>query len=425
VPLIGGWIANHHWGERRCILAGGLLLILGQFLLTGPSLLPWIAAQAAGVDVRSTWEAAGLRLGALTLAPEAGAALAAAADAAGVSPETAARVYALTGVTFFCGLACIVAGTAFIKPTISSIIGRFFQDGDRRRDGAFSIFFVGIYIGSLSASLIAGYLGERIAWHWGFSAAGFGMAIGMLAYLWKQHAWLGNVGLERVGRRTGAGAGHSLSPEERDRIKVTFVQGLFTIAYAAAFFQKGGLLTLFANENMNRELGGWTIPTTWFLIVSTATFIVVTPLAARYWQALAARGRNPSASLKLAWGLMALGVGYLVLICGMAVTAGDQKTWWGWLVLTYVCFGVGDTLVWPNQISLVTKLAPVHLSALFVGGWYVTIGIGSWITGYIGALAWIWDMRSVFLLLAAAMFALGALLRQLTPGLIRRMHAAE
>ncbi len=99
--------------------------------------------------------------------------------------------------------------------------------------------------------------------------------------------------------------------------------------------------------------------------------------------------------------------------------------WWGWLVLTYVCFGIGDTLVWPTQISLVTKLAPTTLSALFVGGWYVTIGIGSWLTGYIGALAWVWDMGTVFLLLAIAMLALGSLLWALTPALVRRMHGAE
>lgn len=424
VPLLGGWIANQHWGERRCILLGGLLLILGQFLLTGPYLLSWLVRELAGVDVHAMWVAAGLRLGPLTLSPESRAALSAvAADVAGAG--LAATTYRLTGASFFAGLTCIVAGTAFIKPTVSSIIGRFFTAGDPRRDGAFSLFFVGIYIGSLSASLIAGYLGERVGWHLGFAAAGIGMTLGMLVYLWKQQDWLGDVGRVPVGDRDHAGAFAALTSEQRDRIHVIFAQGLFTVAYAAAFFQKGGMLTLFASEHVQREVGGWVIPTTWFLVVSTGTFILVTPLAARLWLLLAQKSRNPSASVKLAWGLMMLGAGYGLLATATPFNSDAAKVWWGWLVLTYVCFGIGDTLVWPTQISLVTKLAPATLSALFVGGWYVTIGIGSWLTGYIGALAWVWDMGTVFLLLACAMLALGALLWSLTPALVRRMHGAE
>jgi POT family proton-dependent oligopeptide transporter len=423
-PLLGGFIANHWWGERRCIAAGGLLVILGQFLLTGPALLPWAALQLTGVDHHAMWRASGIALALLIPDGAALAALENTATAAGVAPAQAEWLYRLTGLSFLAGLACIVGGTAFIKPTISSIIGRFFDEGDARRDGAFSIFFVGIYAGAISASLIAGYLGERAGWHWGFSAAGFGMTLGMIAYLYRQQEYLADLGVQAV-RAAGGGARRRLSTVERQRIAVIFVQGLFTVVYAAAFFQKGGLLTLFANEQVDRTLGDMLIPTTWFLMVSTGTFILVTPLAARLWQALALRGCNPSASVKLAWGLLALGLGYVAISVGTAAGGADQKTWFGWLVLTYICFGIGDTLVWPTQISLVTKLAPAELSALFVGGWYITIGIGSWLTGYIGALAFVWDVRSVFLLLATICLALGALLWLCTPRLLPWMHGAE
>ncbi len=157
------------------------------------------------------------------------------------------------------------------------------------------------------------------------------MTVGMLVYLWKQDAWLGDVGMVPVGMRDGAGAFAALTPEQRDRVRVIFAQGLFTVAYAAAFFQKGGMLTLFASEHVQRDVGGWVIPTTWFLVVSTGTFILVTPLAARLWLLLAQRGRNPSASVKLAWGLMMLGIGYGLLTAATIFNGDAAKVWWGWL----------------------------------------------------------------------------------------------
>ena len=292
------------------------------------------------------------------------------------------------------------------------------------RDAAFAVFFVGIYIGSLSASFVIGFLGERVGWHWGFTAAALGMTLGMLAYLRKQQAYLADLGKAPV-RGMGV-TSRSLTAQERDRIKAILIQGLFTIAYAAAFFQKGGLLTLFAREHLDRNVGGWEVPVTWLLTVSTATFILATPLTARLWQRLDARGRNPSASTKLAWGLMALAVGYIA-IAWAAPGLGETplvKPSWGWLVLTYLCFGIGDALVWPIQISMVSRLAPSHLSALLVGGWYITIGIGSWLTGYIGALSYTWGMQPLFCAVAAALVAAGALLWALAAPLRRLSHEA-
>jgi POT family proton-dependent oligopeptide transporter len=386
-PLLGGWIANNFWGERRCILVGGILLVCGHACLSGPALVPWLASVAG---------------------------------AAGLTPTGVAFVRGAIAWTFFGGLALIVAGTALLKPTISSIIGRFFAADDPRREGAFAVFFVGIYIGSLAASLVVGFLGERVGWHWGFGAAGFGMSLGLVVYLWKQAPYLADIGLRPVGRVAGASR-RQLTQQERDRIKVILLQGVFTVAYAAAFYQKGGLLTLFARERLDRNVGEWEIPVTWFLMVSTATFIIVVPVLARMWQR--AGDRNPSASAKLAWGLMMLGLGYAVMFA--ATTIAEQsgsKAGWGSLVLTYIFFGIGDALVWPTQISLVSRLAPRELSAVFVGGWYITIGLGSWLTGYIGALGYTWGMGPLFGALMVAALGLGALLWAVTPRLRRFGH---
>jgi POT family proton-dependent oligopeptide transporter len=186
------------------------------------------------------------------------------------------------------------------------------------------------------------------------------------------------------------------------------------VAYATAFYQKGGLLTLFAREHLNRAVGSWEIPVTWFLVISTLTFIFISPLATRLWQAMDRRGSNPASSTKLAWGLIAIGFGYLVLYFASSNAGEGGHVWWPWLVITYVFFGIGDVLVWPTQISMVTRLAPIGYAALFVGAWYVTIGIGSWLTGYVGALAYRWSMATFFLVLAGSLFVLGAMLWTLT-----------
>lgn len=379
-PLLGGWIANHRAGERRCILAGGLLLIGGNACLAAVAAAGGVASSAGTIDGK--------------------------------------RVAA-----FFLALALIALGTGLLKPTISSIVGRFFEDGDRRRDAAFAVFFAGIYIGSLAGSLAVGYLGERVAWHLGFGAAACGMTLGMVVYLLRQRMYLADLGQAPV---RGVDRGYrALAPAERERIKAILWQCIFTVAYAAAFFQKGGLLTLYAREHVDRSLDSWELPVTWFLTVSTATFIAVTPFMTRLWQRLDARGRDPPASTKLAWGLLMLAAGYFVLTWG-APTLGAApavKPSWVWLVLTYVCFGIGDTLVWPTQIAMVSRLAPGHLSALFVGGWYVTIGIGSWLSGYIGALGYALGLRTLFMLIVAALLLLGAVLWRLEPRLRRLAHA--
>ena len=389
LPIAGGWLANRYWGERRCIRAGATLVVMGHASLAAPGLLPALARHVAVIE--PSW------------------------------------VHRASVGFFFAGLILLVGGTGLLKPTISSIVSRFYGKNDKRRDGAFALFFLGIYLGAIVANIVVGFIGERVSWHWGFGTAGFGMAFGLCIYRWKERDYLGEIGVAPVARPSDPRKRIRFTREERDRISVILIQGLFTVLYAAAFYQKGGLLTLFTKDHLDRHVGAWEIPTTWLLSVSTLTFVVVSPFLARFWARLGARGLDPSASIKLAWGLMIIGAGYLVVAHAAAARELGQaaKPSWMWIAFTYVAFGLADALVWPNQISLTTKLAPRHLSALFVGGWYVTIGLGSWLTGYIGALGFVWGLRPLFLALAASLVGLGAALWALTPILKRRMHGAE
>lgn len=424
-PVIGGWIASSYWGERRCILVGGLLVMLGHVGLAGPGVLPWLSRRIEGVDHPSLWASSEIALGQWRLEPEALQRLSRSALEAGVDPETAVRLYYATGGSFLLGLLLVIAGTALLKPTISSIVGRFYARDDRRRDDAFGMFFVAIYVGCIVGALLVGYLGERVSWHWGFGAAAIGMAIGLVSYLWKQQAYLGDLGREKspigVWRTLRA-----LQAEERDRLKVLGVQGLFAVLYAAAFYQIGGLLILFANERVDRRVGDWEIPASWMGQVATLVFMLVMPLMIRLWSRMAQRGRDPGATVKLAWGLGVMAAAYLLLgvVTPGEAAAADVRISWIWLALAFVLFGIGDTLVWPHQISLASRLAPPALSALLVGGWYITIGAGTAATGYIGALAQPWGTRTLFLALSATLAAAAVAAWALVPWLRRRMHGA-
>ena len=374
IPLLGGWIANNYWGERRCILTGGFLIAGGHACLAVAH-----AAQAQAPSV------------------------------------------------FFAGLALIILGTMLLKPTISSIVGQFFEQTDQRRDNAFALFLVGIYVGEISGVFITGYLGERVAWHWGFGAAGIGMALGLLVYLGGQGRYLADIGLTPVGGGGALAALRNLSSVEKDRIVVLLTQTFFTMLYSAALFQTGGLLTLFAKDFVDRDRWGWEIPASWFMTITSILFIVLTPFAARLWTRLGAQGRNPRTSVKLALGLIAIGIAYAIVAAAKFMLDGEAgaKASPLWLVVMYVFFGISEVLVWAGQLSLASRLAPQNLTALFVGGWYINIGIGTWLTGYLGALGYTWGIGEVFTSVAIGSLVSGVIVWLFTPRLTRLMHGIE
>lgn len=430
-PLLGGWIANNYWGERRCILIGGLMIAAGHLCLAGPAVIPWLASQfstpvSEGM-LRAIWLAADVPLGQWVLSAEQWQQIAVAAQERGTTLAMAMAIYRLTSLSFFGGLLLVLIGTGLIKPTISSIVSHFFAVGDRRRDSAFGLFFAAVYVGCILGTAVVGLLGERAGWHWGFAAAALGMLLSLAVYLWKQRDYLGDIGVAPVGKGEGLAALRRLTKPERDRIKVILWQGLFTALYAAAFFQAGGLLLLFVDAHLDRQLLGWTLPSTWLINVATISFVILTPCAIRLWSRLEQRGRNPSAPTKLAWGLLVIGAAYLLLAClTTTVSSNDSsKVSWVWMALVYVGFGVADVLVWPNQIALTSRLAPRALSAVFIGGWYITIGIGTWMTGYIGALGYSWGLRPLFFTMSLTLLLLGAIAWWLAPRMLLLTHGLE
>jgi POT family proton-dependent oligopeptide transporter len=418
-PVLGGWIASRFWGEQRCILVGGVLIVIGHFCLAGPALIPWLAQRLTDVDYRQLWIDAKIPI-TLLLPTAAAQRLAAAGD-------VSVLVHRLTAASFFCGLLLIISGTAFIKSTVSSIVGNFFSAGDPRRDGAFAVFMTGIYVGIIAGVVIAGYLGERWGWHLGFGAAGVGMGLGLAVYLWKQRTYLADIGLQAPRRHITRSGFRGLSAAEWDRVKLIFLQGAITAVFTSGSNQSGGLLTLFARDHVDRWVGNFEIPASWLLIAGSCLFVITAPPMARLWERLARRGRNPSASTKLAWGLMVLGLGYAIITLATTLVPYESgaKVPVGWMIAMYACFGFAEVLVYANQLSLTSKLAPPGLAAVFVGGWYIQAAVGNSLTGYIGAKSYTWGLEPVLVGSTLAFIVLGVAVWLATPLFVRLMRGIE
>jgi POT family proton-dependent oligopeptide transporter len=373
--LPGGYLADRWIGTRRSLVLGGLLIAAGHFSLAFPGM-----------------------------------------------------------ATFYAGLSLIVAGTGFFKPNSSTIVGQMYRPGDPRRDGGFTIFYMGVNVGAALGPFVCGWLaqGDRFGWHWGFAAAGVGMVLGLAIYLWGRDRYMPGIGLgveqaaareaerESGGKTTlhgaiGAVAGavvalalSGASPiaagigavvgatfgitflgthgEERKRVVALFFVVFFVIFFWAAYEQAGSSMTLFADKNTDLRLGGLTIPSSWFQIVNPVAILAFAPVFAWLWQRLAARRRDPSTPFKMVLGLSLLGVGFLFMLAGGKRADAGVLVSPMWLTMAYVFHTLGELCLSPVGLSYVTKLAPARFAALLMGAWYLANAAANKIAGALAGL---------------------------------------
>lgn len=411
-PALGGWIANRWLGERRAILIGGIMIAGGQFMLVAPLWAPALIEAISGVRVAQGLIALDLPLGGL-LAPAMPAGDPAAMRWIGFA-------YLAVGWAFAFGLTLIIMGTGLLKPTVSSIVGKLYPGGAARREQGFAIFMTCVFSGSVSASIVAGALGERVGWSWGFLAGGVGMSLGLIFYIALARRLLGDIGIA-PDRTVGGEKSTPLSRIERDRIITLFVMGAFTVVYASAFYQKGGMLNLFVRDEIARDVGGFLLPTTWFQTISTGTFILLAhPLTA--WMGRIGRGRIDT-TRKLAIALLLMALGYA---CFTAASIQAEKVGggahMGWVIAGYACFGIGDVFLWPAQIALASRLAPARHAATVVGCWYLTIGVGTWTTGFVAMQASIIGRTALMIEIGCYCLVAATLVLALRGWLAARMH---
>lgn len=427
-PAVGGYLASRHFGERACILWGGVAVTAGHFLLSGPAVGPWLIEINTGWPVGQWLNECGIPLGKLLPPAEARIALDSGRCARGSGQAAVAFAYHLQAWTFVLGLLAIVVGTGLIKSTVSSIVGKLYAPGDARRDEGFAIFMACIYLGALMSNLVAGTIGELLDWHYGFAVAGVGMGAGLAVYLARHRQLLGDIG-EKPDRTQAmsAAAGEELPPHVlRGRIVVAILMSLFVVLYAMSFYQKGGLLNLETQQHVDRHVFGFELPTTWLLSISTLVFILLTLPVARLWRFLAARNKEPDVVAKLALGLAALACGYGIFALGLvdkALSADAHFSLW-WMIGMYTLFAFGDLLVWPTQLAAVSRLAPPRHAAFAVGSWYLTIGVGSWLTATTAPINERFGISVVAMLLMSLCAGAALLIWLLKPWLLKLTYGA-
>lgn len=446
LPVIGGIIADKLIGTHRSMVVGGLLISLGHLVL-GCTGFGGMNTSQLGMSV------------------------------------------------FIFGLALIVIGTGHFKPSVSVMVGQLYRQGDPRRDGGFAIFYMGINVGAFLGQLACGYLGEKIGWHWGFGAAAVGMLAGLGIYSVARPTYLKGIG-DATGRG-GATAPLFLllaivlaivfaavyhagilgqidaamtrfsaeQPALANAVKLILVAVVliaavvftaiqkpgdkgptacillftaFNAVFWLAFEQSGTSLNLFASENTNRMIGGWEMPASWMQNVNPFLIVLLSPLFAWIWVALARRRMDPSQPVKIALGLIFLGGAYLFMVFGGKFAATGIKVSPLWLVAAYFWMTVGELCLSPTGLSFVTKSAPVRFVTLLMGVWFVSSFIAHLAGGYIAAtvegiesgkvsLPWyswfrVGGQGDFFLLFVISSLAAGIVILVLTPLLKRMMR---
>jgi len=428
LPVLGAWLANNHLGEQRCIMIGLWLFFLGHVLLASPNVIPAVAEIFVGFDVTPLLEAARLPQGQLWNLPAIRADL---TEVAGDEARGALLywVYVLRSSVFYLGLTCLLFATGFFKSTVASLITKFYPEADARRDAGLAMLFTAVYGGAILANIVAGGLGEKLGWAYGFGAAALGISIAIVALLAKRKPWLGNLGIvpDLKSVESHAVGSARLGKEDRDRLTVLFVQSICTTIYAAAFFQKGGLLSVYTRDYVSRTLFGGTVPVTWILSISTIIFMVVTPMFAWIFLSLARRNANPDASRKLFTGLICIGTAYAMLAFAEwgRLESSSQAIHIVWIVLCFVLFGIADALVWPTQLALASKLAPQRYQTMTIGIWHLTVAFGVLAGSLYGSLSRSVEIFTLFIGTAMMCMCAAMLLWSLRRWMTARLHGAE
>lgn len=393
MPVIGGLLADRYLGMRKAVVFGGILLVLGH-----------LGMAVEGEQARS----------------EGGQIL---------RDEGALQV-------FYFSLALIVIGVGFLKPNISTIVGRLYAADDPRRDAGFTIFYMGINLGAFSATLLCGYLGETFGWRYGFGAAGIGMLVGLATFLsgqrhlhgqaeprdpallrqqsplgisrehliylcgllgvvaaWQMLQFHGAVGqllhIMSVVVLLGLGwfVAVKCTPVERSRMIVLVILTMSTVVFWALFEQSAASMTLFADRVMDRHILGFEFTASQFGALNSFFIFLFAPLFAWLWTVLGRRQREPSTPVKFALGIAQAGLGFGALVVGAASPDEAGLVAGYWMVLAYLLHTSGELCLSPVGLSAVTKLAVPSVVGVMMGAWFLATAYSEFVAAQLAKLA--------------------------------------
>ncbi len=378
LPLLGGYLSARFFGERRSVFIGGLLIMLGHFVCAISSALPF----------------------------------------------------------FITGLTLLIMGNGFFKPTVAAMVGELYEQGDSRRDAGFTIYYMLFNAAVFLAPILCGYFGQTYGYRYGFVVAGIGMLLGLIMYVITAPKYLGSIGvvpkfkLRKAAEAAGQVEKKELTKEEIDRISVILVLVFFVTFFWAGYEQAGGSLNLYTDKFIDRMVGSFEIPTTWLQSVNPILVVAFGPIFSWLWVKLGKSGHNPSTPVKMGIGMLFLGLGFLCMLVAAFSRGGDNapmtaKAGLIWLVLTYIFHTMGEMCLSPIGLSMVTKLAPERLVAMFMGVWFVSSFLANVIAGFTVGFVEQLGASTIFGGIAIFMAILGTVVFLVSRKLVVMMHGRD
>lgn len=316
---------------------------------------------------------------------------------------------------FYVALATIAVGNGLFLPSLPSQINDLYGPDDPRRGWAYNVYYVGVNVGGFLAPLICGTLGEVYGWHYGFGAAGVGMLAGLIIYLAGQrYLPAGKTPATIVPPASAIESGAS----NRDTYLLLLGVGLSVTVFRGAYEQVGNTMALWI-EGVDRTLGSFVIPMTWFQSLNPLLVIVMTPFLLARWKREADAGREHSPLQKMALGATVVGSAYALIAAASVLYPGGAH--WIWIAAFFVVLTLGELYILPTGLGLFARLAPPKFGATTVAAWYLAIFAGSITAGYVGSWYSHLSPPVYFLLLTGIALTSAAMLLALD----RRARAVE
>ncbi|WP_421384249.1 peptide MFS transporter [Bacillus salacetis] len=384
-PVFGGWMTDRFIGLRKAITIGGITMACGDFTI-------FLTHSEAGLYI---------------------------------------------------GLSLLVLGNGFFKPNISTLVGELYPRNDKRKDAAFTIFYMGINLGAFFAPLVAGFLAEDLflttldtgtihyGFQWAFLASSIGMIVGQIIFSTLSSRYLGRVGLKpaKAAANETYGENVPLSPKEKQRTTAILILACFVVFFWAGFEQAGSSFTLYTKNFIDRDVFGYTIPVAWFQSVNPLFIIILAPIISALWLKLSkTKHGDLNMTTKMGIGMILLGLGFMVLIPAVIQTGSDEnnivvKANLLFIVFTYLLHTLGELFLSPVGLSLVSKVAPIKIASLMMGIWMAAIGVASLLAGQLASLTATLGYLEIFAVIGGVTIFLGIVLLLISHKLIKMMKA--
>ena len=305
----------------------------------------------------------------------------------------------------FPALALVALGNGLFLPPLAIQVGSLYVDDDPRKAYAYSAYYMGINLGGFLAPLVCGTLGELDGWHWGFAAAGVGMAIGLVIYLTNLRL------LPAELKRTAVAANENkeATPVIRQHVVTLVLMVAMVVLFRIGYEQSGNVIALWVSDFTDRSLGGLTIPATWFQSINPLLIIVGTPLLIRFWRRRKVKETTAHLLKRMAIGCIIATLAMLLMVVA-ALVSGPQGARVSslWVVAYFVLLTLGELYTIPVGLTLVESLAPVRFASMAMGAWYIAKFLGSLLAGFMGAY-WLVIPPSAFFGLGMVSTAVAAL----------------